>query len=210
MTMLYRAARWALLSTYLLLLGCDQGGSNNQTPAPDERSTVNAQSAPPLGQLGFSVEPTHYRLDLTIDPGQPDFHGSVEIDIKLNEPQDKIYLHGRDLAVTKVFLKTGDNTIEGQYRQVDETGVAEIRLQETAAAGPATLHFDYSAPFNDALEGLYRVTESDDDYAFTQFEATSARLAFPSFGEPAFKTPFDIAVTAQAEHEVITLSLIHI
>ena len=57
--------------------------------------------------------------------------------------------------------------------------------------GKVQLLIEYSAPFNQALRGLYKVSESGNDYAFTQFEAISARLAFPGFDEPAFKTPFD-------------------
>jgi len=189
-----------------LLFGCGQDQQTQLAPPPTQAGAELDQAAKglPLGQLGERVVPKEYRLDLRIEPAEPIFSGIIEIDVVLAEPHDGIFLHGRDLEVTAAWLESNGERIDATYAQVDETGVAEVTLNQTAASGPATLHFEYSAPFNAALEGLYRVQEDGDDYAFTQFEATSARLAFPSFDEPAFKTPFNIAVTARTEHEVIT------
>ena len=201
----FRLVTRALLFVMLGLAGCSEppatsADSNSVTPTTQQTGL----DGPPLGQLGERVVPTHYRLDLTIEPSEPEFSGKVAIDITLNEPTDVIYLHGRDLVVNRTWLEIAGKTVTATYNQVDATGVAEVRLGDRVDVGAATLHFDYSAPFNAALEGLYRVEEGGDDYAFTQFEATSARLAFPCFDEPAFKTPFDIALTTNSTYEVIT------
>jgi aminopeptidase N len=58
------------------------------------------------------------------------------------------------------------------------------------------LSLSYDAPFGDSLAGLYRVNDGGRWYAFTQFEATDARRAFPCFDEPNQKVPFDVHVTA--------------
>ncbi|MFT5356983.1 MAG: alanyl aminopeptidase, partial [Polyangiales bacterium] len=101
----------------------------------------------------------------------------------------------------------GGEAIAVTYRQEDEEGLAELRLASPCPAGPATLAIQYDAPFNRSLRGLYRVDEGTGDdeahYAFTQFEATSARLAFPSFDEPRFKTPFEFTLTVRADDRAL-------
>jgi cytosol alanyl aminopeptidase len=174
------------------------------TPAPLALAEATTESSVPSGQLGGAVMPQRYQLDLTIQPDQEHFSGSVSIDLDIRAPTQLIWLHGKELDVREVWLATGEQRIAGTYTQVDATGVAKVELQDVAPAGPARLHFTYVAPFNRALEGLYKVTEQGEDYAFTQFQATSARLVFPGFDEPVFKTPFDIRITARAEHAVIT------
>ncbi|HEY6985226.1 MAG TPA: M1 family metallopeptidase, partial [Rhodanobacteraceae bacterium] len=69
------------------------------------------------------------------------------------------------------------------------------------------LAFDYTAPFNAQLEGLYKVKVGDDSYAITQMEPVSARFAFPGFDEPRFKTPFDIALTVPADQVAVANTL---
>src|SRR5690606_26313012 len=87
--------------------------------------------------------------------------------------------------------------IEATYAEVDEEGVAALRLASPVGPATVTLELDYSAPFDRTLKGLYRVDEAGESYAFTQFEAISARQAFPSFDEPRFKTPFDMSLTVK-------------
>jgi len=77
-------------------------------------------------------------------------------------------------------------------------GVSAVRLPEPLGPGELTLRIHYSAEFDRHLEGLYRIEVGDDAYAFTQFEATWARRAFPGFDEPAFKAPFDVTLTVAA------------
>ncbi|GAK34724.1 aminopeptidase M1 [alpha proteobacterium Q-1] len=183
------------------LAACGNGG---ETGSGTNTEAGKAVDAIPAGQLGMAVVPEHYRLNLTILPEEERFSGRVGIDVTINQPSSVIFLHGNDLTVEDVWLTTGEQRIEASYEQVDATGIARLDLDQVPPLGAATLHFVYDAPFNGALEGLYKVNDGGDAYAFTQFEATSARLAFPSFDEPVFKTPFDIKVTAKADDVVIT------
>jgi len=187
-----------------LVAGCKPSSAPDSQPAAGPESDRQETPAMPLGQLGPEVVPERYELDLTIVPERERFSGRVAIDVRIHEPGPVIWLHGNRLDVSQAWLEQGETRIEASYEQVDDTGVARLDLATRPRAGSATLHLTWSAPFDSSLEGLYKVSEGGHDYAFTQFEATSARLAFPGFDEPRFKTPFEIHVTARAEERVIT------
>ena len=149
--------------------------------------------------------PVHYRIALTVVPQDERFSGRTEIDVRLSEPRDFIYLHGRDLNVTSAEAVTQDGTVlTANYEQLDESGVVRLSFEDTLPAGNATLRFVYDAPFNRALTGLYKIVDQGDSYAFSQLEPISGRRIFPSFDEPRFKTPFDLEITVRAEHEIVS------
>lgn len=176
-----------LLSALLLAPG--QGWAQEAVP-------IVSQAAPdlPFGRLGDSVQPTAYRLDLTLDPGKPRFSGRVEIDLKVTRNAPGLYLHGRDLDVTAVTARIGGETLTGHWRQLDATGLAEVSFDRDLAAGPLTLTLDYSAAFADGPSGLFRVNVEGDWYVWSQFQSIDARAAFPGFDQPGFKTPFTLTL----------------
>ncbi len=176
-----------------------------ERPAEEgSRAPAQREEGVPTGRLGRDVAPVHYDLDLVIDPRQPRFSGRVAIAVNIASPTRRIWLHGRHLVVHEAAVVQNGRRIRASYGEAHPTGVARLDLAEELAAGAARIEIAYDAPFNDALEGLYKVVDGGEPYAFTQFEATSARLAFPGFDEPAFKVPFTIAVTAPEGMTVIT------
>lgn len=168
-------------------------------------ATLAAAGEAPVGRLGNAVVPTQYRLELAIDPSKDRFSGRVDIDVTLNASQDAIWLHGKNLEVSEVFLTDKDaKRIDATYAERLDSGVAQLSLAHPAPAGPATLHFTYSAPFNTAANALYKVESGGLPYAVTQFEAIAARQAFPGFDEPGFKVPFELSVIARKDDVVVT------
>lgn len=158
----------------------------------------------PLAMLPRTIAPDHYRLSFTIDPAASRFQGHAEIHVRVLASRLSYYIHGLDLHVSRAFARLPSGAeVPGSYAQVHDSGVATLSFSRALAVGPATLVFDYDAPFNASLSGLYKVVSRGDAYAFTQFENTDARRAFPSLDEPGFKTPFDITVTAPSGDKVV-------
>lgn len=164
--------------------------------APANTPATPLPPAPPVptGQLSQAVLPKAYRLDLTVDPAKPRFSGHAEIDTILQTGGHHIYLHGKELAVTKASVTIAGQTYPATWRQVDDTGVALLSFAQSLPAGPATFSFDYDAPFGEGPAGMFRVKVGEDWYSWTQFESIDARAAFPSFDQPGYKQPFTITL----------------
>ncbi len=202
------------LSLSLLLSACsDPGpGSSDQVmsepPAAATPVIDTHQQQPPRGRLPATVVPQHYQLAVQIDPRQSGFSGRAVISVEIRQPVDGIWLHGNQLVVSRASLQRAEqDDVPLHYEQRTPLGLAHLQPVDhnmMIPAGEAQLVIDYQAPFNDALEGLYKVRSGAEDYAFTQFEASSARLAFPGFDEPAFKVPFDVSLTVPTGYSAIT------
>lgn len=187
-----------LLLPLLLLTAC----SDSSEPAAQAAADPGAA---PVGQLGTSVVPLHYRLELRIDPREERFAGTTSIDLKFNEGTSGVWLHGKDLDVREVYLTDADaNRIDATYEQHLDSGVALVSLAQPVAAGEATLHFTYTAAFNSSTNALFSVLRGGDAYAATQFEPIAARQVFPGFDEPSFKVTFDLSMVTQANDVAIT------
>jgi alanyl aminopeptidase len=184
------------------------GPSETKAPEPKPGAGAETDADLPLGQLGMQVVPTRYDLMLDIDPSKERYAGTVKIDVTLKEGRRTIYLHGKDLTVTDVKAELVDGTfVAGTYTQAHETGVARLTFEKELPPGGAALRLAFNAAFNDKPNGLTRQFDSGEPYAWTQFEAISARRAFPCFDEPSFKTPFDITIAARSGDAVISNTL---
>ncbi|MGN6356576.1 MAG: M1 family metallopeptidase [Novosphingobium sp.] len=159
---------------------------------------VFAQPAPPAaypeGRLDGAVKPSAYRLDFTVDPAKERFSGKVEIDADLKAPSASLFIHGRDLAMRSAVATVAGKAYPGTWKQLDETGVAQLTFAQALPAGKVTLSFDYDAPFGNGPAGMFRVKVGEDWYSWTQFQSIDARAAFPGFDEPGLKQPFTVTV----------------
>jgi alanyl aminopeptidase len=151
----------------------------------------------PTGRLPGWAVPQSYQIAFKVDPAQTDFSGTTTIKVKLTQASDHVWLDGAELKVSKVTVTNAAGKVyDAKYVEADpKAGVVRVDFGSTLPAGEITLQFDYSAPLNAQLQGLYKVTAKGQPYAMTQMEPISARFAFPSFDEPGFKTPFDISIT---------------
>lgn len=157
-----------------------------------------AQPAPPPaypeGRLDDAVKPSAYRLDFTVDPAKERFSGKVEIDAVLKAPSAALFIHGRDLVMRSAVASANGKAYPGTWKQLDDTGVAQLTFAQALPAGKVTLAFDYDASFGSGPAGMFRVKVGEDWYSWTQFESIDARAAFPGFDEPGLKQPFTVTV----------------
>ena len=188
----------SLAALFLLALSY---GCTTFSPSPELRPSPPKSNTPPLGQLPSLATPTHYKVGLTILPGQERFTGSVDISITLHETTDHIWLHGKNLLVSQTKATLEDGTqLTANFEQMHTSGVAKVSFGDSISPQSLVLSMEYSAPFDEDLEGLYQVKADGQWYAFTQLEPISGRLVFPGFDEPRFKTPFDISLTINNAH----------
>ncbi len=162
------------------------------------------QAPPPAredGRLPPTATPRRYRVALMIDPNKLRFSGVADIQVDVPQPTFYVVLHARDMVVSRAFARVGDLEIPATTSpRLAVGGVVPEELvlafDRPLPAGPVALEIGYDAPFAADLAGLYRVQEGGLWYAYSQFESTDARRAFPCFDEPGFKTPYDITIAA--------------
>ena len=174
--------------------------------SPSENATVNplADTAP-KGKLPDGVRPQAYRLELLLDPRRDDFSGNVEIDIQLDSPARRIWLHGENLQVdvASALLPEGAE-VAAEYEEIQNSGVALVSFADALPAGTFTLRMQYSAAFNRNLAGLFKVEEQGEAYALAKSESIQARKYLPGFDEPGLKATFDISLTVPAGYAAIS------
>ena len=172
-----RASR--VLVVALLVVGCTR-----RTPAPD----AGARAIPPPradGRLPREVRPTRYALELTVDPSQPHFSGRARVSVVVDQPVSAIIMNARGLTVGGAALVgpggrvPATTTLRLASGSKDDPEELVLSFDRAIPAGSAELEIDYEGAFASGLRGLYRVEEGGRWYAFTQFEPTDARRAFP-------------------------------
>lgn len=149
-------------------------------------------------RLPDTVVPQAYALHLQVDPDQPRHQGEVEIRLQLRQPvpaPGAIRLHAKGLQLQSVWLETGAQRWRGTPVRVDGERV-DLRFNRPLPAGPAVLQLGFSGAIADRdVYGIFRQQEGGQWAAFTQFQATGARQAFPLFDEPGWKVPWTLSLT---------------
>jgi aminopeptidase N len=164
--------------------------------------TAIVASAQRLPELAV---PVNYQLKFTPDFQKDNFAGEETIQIRVVKPTSQIVLNSAEIEFAETTISSGGLTQTAKVTLDKEKEMATLTFDKEIPAGPASMHITYTGILNDELRGLYLGRDKEGrKYAATQFEATDARRAFPSFDEPAYKATFDITVVADKAHSVIS------
>ena len=154
-------------------------------------------------RLPPGITPSRYNLTLQLDMQPPwVVNGTVDIAVDLSHASRCIVLHASDMDIFDASVESGSLETAlhvSRKRFRDDLEQLVLEWDERIPSGMSTLHVDFQYELKDGMSGLYRSTHSLPDgttstLAATQFEANSARTAFPCFDEPSFKAMFEIEV----------------
>jgi aminopeptidase N len=151
------------------------------------------------------ARPDNYKLTFTPDLEKATFEGDETISLRVLKPTSEITLNAVDIEFREVSISSGGATQKAKVTPDKEKEMVVLAVEKPLVVGPATVHITYTGTLNDEMRGLY--LGKDDQgrkYAATQFEATDARRAFPSFDEPDYKATFDI--TAVTDKGLLAIS----
>jgi len=154
----------------------------------------SGEATPPALRLPASVRPVRGRLDLTIVPSRETFTGTATYDLAVSESVETLWIHATGLKLQRVELATGGASQPATVVPGNED-VVGLRFAKPVAPGSARLTLAWEGPLDATRsQGLYRVKEGDDWYAYSFFEPIDARRAFPCFDEPGFKIPWTLVL----------------
>ena len=141
--------------------------------------------------------PENYKLSFAPDFQKDNFEGEETISVRVLKTTSEIVLNSAEIEFHEATITSAGTTQRAKVTLDNKREVATLAFAQPIEPGAAQVHIKYSGILNDELRGLYLGRDRDGSkYAVTQFEATDARRAFPSFDEPSYKATFDVSVVA--------------
>lgn len=142
-------------------------------------------------RLPRTFAPTSYAAHLAIDPAKPTFAGEIAIAAELTEPTSTIWLHAKQLAISKASVDRHDVKFE-------QVGDELLALRGNFARGAVHVAIAYTGALQDNQTGAYLSTYGADKYVVSDFEPTSARTVFPCVDDPSVKVPWQLTIDVPA------------
>ena len=165
-------------------------------------------------RLGQTSMPSSYNLVLQtdVDDGKRMFKGDVSIELTIMENTETIMLHSKDQSIInlEVFEIDGVTPVPLiKYSLYSPTDLLIIYFMNEAVAGSVyILKISYTAVLGISNVGFFRTQYNMDGetryLAATQFEPRRARLAFPCYDEPSFKTSFTLSIIHHESYHAIS------
>src|SRR4051812_43513619 len=152
---------------------------------------AQAAPQPPAFRLGDVATPLEYNATLAIDPRQAEFSGEVKIAMRINRAAPVLWLNATNLTIESAQFEQGRRKIGVNVIPGGEDFVGFEAHGAEFAPGIALATIRYRGQLEPvSTRGLFRQQDRGEWYVVSQFEAISARRAFPCFDEPGWKTPW--------------------
>src|SRR5262249_58322846 len=119
-------------------------------PAPPAPLAPAPVAAPPdagpatapqdgLFRLPAGIRPTAQSVSLNVDPAQPRFSGSTDIQLRVDAPVQDFWVSARELHVRSAVLQRGAEKWPVTLEPDDTRGAAHLRSARSIPAGGAVL-----------------------------------------------------------------------
>jgi len=168
-------------------------------------SLAHAAPQPPAFRLGDVATPIEYAASLAIDPREARFSGEVRITLRVNRATPLLWLNATNLAIESAAFQQGNRKIPVTIVPGGEDFVGFQANGADFVPGVALATIRYTGILEPvSTRGLFRQPEGGEWYVVSQFEAISARRAFPCFDEPGWKTPWRLTIDAPAADVVVS------
>uniref|UniRef100_A0A4W3JF18 Aminopeptidase n=1 Tax=Callorhinchus milii TaxID=7868 RepID=A0A4W3JF18_CALMI len=182
------------------------------SPCGDAPIASNGQKFPwNKMRLPNRIIPLHY--DLLIHPNLTtlSFTGVAKIEVSVKQDTNSIVLHSKYLEITSATIALTQDGIaqhEKAMNVLEFPPYEQIALQSIEPLGAGEkyiININYAANLSDGFYGFYKSSYKTQDgktrlLASTDFEPTSARMAFPCFDEPSFKANFSVKIRRGSQY----------
>ncbi|HZS36449.1 MAG TPA: M1 family metallopeptidase, partial [Polyangia bacterium] len=159
-----------------------------------------AALAAPAPRLPDAVRPSRYAVTFEPDLAASTFRGRETIEVEVRAPVRAIVLNAAEVEIRSAKVDGALAVVS--YDKANET--IALTPPKPLTPGRVTLSLEWSARLSDKLRGFYAAESEGRRYAFTQFEATDARRAFPCFDEPAMKARFEVTAVVAPSDSVVS------
>ena len=153
-------------------------------------------------KLPKNAIPNRYEIDLDIDLENFKYAGKETIYIEVVDDSTEIQLNSLGIDIVNAFVENDEGIhIDASVNYINEEEKIALSFEEVVKAGDWKLYINFNATIVDDLRGFYRSSFKNEDnediwIATTQFEPTAARMAFPCWDEPEYKSIFSITLTS--------------
>ncbi|KLO18576.1 hypothetical protein SCHPADRAFT_114733 [Schizopora paradoxa] len=165
-------------------------------------TTMEAENTvPDPHRLPLDVRPTHYDLTVRTDLEKLEFDGNVSVHLEVQKDTTELVFHSTGLELSDFRITGFEHSLSSVLFDKDNERVKVGLPFELRKGSTAVFHIKFRGPLTGSLAGYYRSSWKNDGkeeyYSLTQFEATSARRAFPCWDEPLLKATFSIALISR-------------